>query len=417
MHPFSPPSPLDAHAQPSRVGRASRRAATALAVGLTFVVLAGCGSSSPSSGPPGGTDPSRDTSFAQITAGQEFFLALDDDGQAWGWGYNGDEQLGDGTTTNHTVPTRVSMPSGTTFERISAAATHSVALDAGGSAWGWGSNFAGQLGLDSSTDHFGAPTRVVMPNGVRFVDVSAGLLYTLAVDESGQAWGWGHNKFGKLGDGTTEDRRAPVEIVMPDGVAFSRIATGMFRSFALDTDGRPWGWGDNTGGALGDGTAVERHVPVELDLPAGVTLIRIATASGHTVALDQQGRVWEWGLTSQSDPDGTAALVPTAAGRTFTDVAAGYGFSLALDQDGQIWSWGDDNYYGQFGDGTTDDRATVDLIDMPDGVRFTSVAAEFYSGAAIDDAGTVWTWGRNYYGELGDGGTGHRSSPAPVVMP
>ena len=70
--------------------------------------------------------------------------------------------------TSVTTPEH-SMPSGTTFERISAAATHSVALDAGGSAWGWGSNFAGQLGLDSSTDHFGAPTRVVMPNGVRFV--------------------------------------------------------------------------------------------------------------------------------------------------------------------------------------------------------------------------------------------------------
>ena len=86
MHPFSPPSPLDVHAQRPRVGRAARLAATALAVGVACVIVAGCGSSSPSSGPPGGDDPSGDVSFERVEAGEEFFLALDGDGQAWGWG-------------------------------------------------------------------------------------------------------------------------------------------------------------------------------------------------------------------------------------------------------------------------------------------------------------------------------------------
>jgi len=108
-------------------------------------------------------------------------------------------------------PTRVAMPTGVTFASVQAGGVHSLALEPGGDAWAWGSNYYGQLGDGSVVDAF-QPTRVAMPDGVRFTKVSAGFRHSLALDEDGRAWAWGSNGDGQLGDGTTSDRNRPVRV-------------------------------------------------------------------------------------------------------------------------------------------------------------------------------------------------------------
>jgi alpha-tubulin suppressor-like RCC1 family protein len=146
--------------------------------------------------------------FTAVSAGFTSSLAVDSNGLAWGWGYNGYGELGNGSTTNSSVPVAVSMPSGVTFVAISEGGAYSLALDSNGHAWGWGANFYGQLG-NGSTGESSVPVQVMMPNGVTFTAVSAASdgNTSLAVDSTGRAWAWGDNTSGQLGDGKTTGSR------------------------------------------------------------------------------------------------------------------------------------------------------------------------------------------------------------------
>lgn len=139
-----------------------------------------------------------------------FTLALDKNGKAWSWGYNGFGQLGNNTTTNKSTPVAVCM-AGKTFCKISAGDFHCVSLDNHGQVWTWGFNEWGQLGNNSTqTSQGGTVTQPISISGVgkTFCSISAGMGHTVAIDNYHQAWGWGLSTSGQLGSGTTS-RKTP----------------------------------------------------------------------------------------------------------------------------------------------------------------------------------------------------------------
>lgn len=383
-----------------------------------------CGSSSTTTPPPGGGDSDGSGLIVAVTAGQSLAVSLDDRGDAWAWGYNGSGQLGDGTKIDRTSPVAVRMPNGVSFLQVDAGATHVLALDASGRAWAWGENVSGQLGNGTTEDAL-QPTEVEMPSGTTFTHVSAGFLYSLALDQDGKAWAWGRNVLGVLGDGTTTDRVVPTAVALPGDVTLTTIAAGSAGSFGLDANGDGWAWGDNIGGALGDSTEIDRPAPTRMAMPAGTSFTAIAAGRVHALALDSDGRLWGWGINVFGEVgDGTSVerhrpvAVQVPPGARFVAVAAGSDSSLALDASGRAWGWGA-NYYGQIGDGSSDGRSTPTATDMPDGVTFVGVAAGEELSIAVDGDGGVWTWGYNAYGELGDG-TAYddgRPKPGPVAIP
>jgi alpha-tubulin suppressor-like RCC1 family protein len=326
---------------------------------------------------------------AAVAAGSDHGAAVTQDGAVWAWGQNGMGQLGDGSIVGFSLAARVPGLSGVTT--VSAGFAHTVALKRDGTVWGWGWNTYGQLGDAGAAG--GMVTAPVQAQGLSGVAaVAAGNEHTLALKADGSVWAFGHNDHGQLGDGGTTDRKAPIQV---GGLAAaSAIAAGWHHSLALQADGTVRAWGDNSYGQLGDGTTTQRASPVPVSGLAGVTAI--AAGGDQSLALKSDGSVWYWGGLSGTTP----LRMPGLAG--IVAIAAGKGFALALGGDGMLWGWGD-NSYGQLGDSLAIggySAAPLQVMTL-DGVL--SLRAGGSHAAVLKQDGTVWSWGLDGNGQLGDG--------------
>jgi alpha-tubulin suppressor-like RCC1 family protein len=366
-------------------------------------------------------DASSTVAFTALD-GDTHALALDQDGGAWAWGSNDRGQLGDGSGGDQATPTSVAMPADTTFVAIAAGGNHSLALDQDGGAWAWGSNGYGQLGDGSGGDQ-ATPVAVAMPEGTRFEVVRAGDYHSLALDAQGAAWAWGRNSSGQLGDGTGSSHTTPVRVNLPTGTRVVAIQAGWNHSLALDSAGDVWAWGRNSYGQLGDGTTVDRDAPVLVSVPSDTDVTSLAAGGNHSMALAVAGDAWAWGRNSYGqlgDGTTTSRTIPTEvvmpSGTSFERLGPGGNHSLALDPSGRAWAWGL-NDHGQLGDGTSAARSAPGQVEIPSGTTFASVHFADYSSFALDPDGNAWSWGRNRYGQLGDGTALDRWTPGLVAMP
>jgi len=398
------------------------------------------------------------TGVVQIAAGIRHSLARKADGSLYAWGDNSSGNFGNGTTGGSNVPVR--LP-GIADAKFIAAGTYSLAIRSDGSTWAWGSNGDGQLD-DSFTDRM-APVRIAGLPAVGSASLSA--LHAATVADDGTVWSWGYNDKGALGDGTTNRSGTPLQAHGLSGV--TAVAAGGSHAVALKSDGTVWAWGDNgagqlgngeriftttalvpsgTGGAfsavaaggrhslalgsggtvaasgnndygqLGDGTSVSHTTFQPVSGIAGV--VQVSAGYYHSVARKGDGTVWTWGLNYLgrlgTGPDVGDALVPAqvTALANIVGISAGGGHTLALRADGTVWAWGE-NTYGQLGDGTT--TARFFPVQVPGLTDVVEVAAGYDHSLVRKRDGSVWAWGSNYAGHLGDGTTTDRPTPAPVV--
>ncbi|MFZ5776027.1 MAG: RCC1 domain-containing protein [Thermodesulfobacteriota bacterium] len=299
--------------------------------------------------------------------------------------------------------------------KLEAGFSHSVALKNDGTVWTWGGNgYGGLLGVGSSDWSVTVPTQVLGLSNV--VDIAAGELHTLALKSDGTVWAWGYNINGQLGDGTTIDRNTPVQVVGLSGIV--ALTSGAQHGLALKNDGTVWAWGANYQGQLGDGTTTNRSTPVLLSGLRDIT--SLAAGGYHSLALSSDGRVWSWGYNSHGQLGDGSTLdnstpTPVTGMGNVTALAGGWKHSVALKNDASLWSWGL-NSNGQLGDGTTTDRYTPVQV-----IGLSGVAGMTAGGAgggvhtvAVKTDGTVWSWGQNWFGQLGDGTTSNHSTPAQV---
>ena len=279
-----------------------------------------------------------------------------------------------------------------------------------GQAWAWGFNYYGQLGNDTTTD---STTPVEVEGLTDTVAVAAGGFHNLALKQDGTVVAWGLNGSGELGDGTTTERHTPIEVEgLTDAVA---VAVGVYHSLALKQDGTVVAWGSNEYGQLGDGTQrTERHIPVEVK---GLTdVVAVAAGESHSLAIKSDGTVvaWGWNFDGQLGDGTTTGRSTPVEVQGLTDavaVAGGARNSLALKQDGTAAAWGN-NQFGQLGDGTRIERHTpVEVQGLTDAV---AVASGFWHSLALKKDSTVVAWGSNFWGELGDGTRINRSTPVEV---
>jgi alpha-tubulin suppressor-like RCC1 family protein len=340
-----------------------------------------------------------------------------DDGSVWAWGNNSNGQLGDGSTTQKNTPVQVSVLS--SIRSVAAGSSHTAAMKSDGTVWTWGNNANGQLGNGLTVD---SATPALISVLSSMTAIAAGSGHTVALKNDGTVWAWGNNINGQLGDGSTTQRNTPVQV---GGLAsVTAIAAGSGHTVALKNDGTVWAWGNNSNGQLGDGSTTQRNTPVQVGGLASVTAI--AAGSGHTVALKNDGTVWAWGNNSNGQlgngltvDSATPVQVSGLSNVTMmTAIAAGLGHTVALRSDGTVWTWGL-NGKGQLGNGLTTDSATPVQVGTLSDV--TDIAAGYEGSVALKGVltgdGTVWTWGSNVYGQLGNGLTVDSATPVRTSLP
>jgi alpha-tubulin suppressor-like RCC1 family protein len=347
-----------------------------------------------------------------LAAGSLHALVVTTDGHVWGWGNDWFGQVGDGDlnpVSAVTLPVRLIEPVDVTS--VAAGDLHSFALTGTTRRSAWGSNSQGQLGQDTPRS---------------MMELAAGESHSLAVMGYGQATAWGANSYGQLGDGTTGPGRPmpqPVGDPFPIGhhsVPFddvSAVAGGARHGLALLASGKVYAWGQNARGQLGDGvgTYQDHYTPVKVLSLSGV--VAVSAGAWHNLALKADGTVWAWGENLQgqlgvstSTPRSDVA-VQVAGLKGIVAVAAGRNHSLALKHDGTVWAWGY-NAQGQLGDDGAS-RYSPRQVGSLTGVK--AIAAGGWHSAALTASGGVYTWGDNGHGQLGDGTTVNGSAPRRVV--
>ncbi len=305
-----------------------------------------------------------------IAAGRDFSLALDADGKVYAWGLGSSGQLGNNSGAQSTVPVAVTTSgvlSGKTIKKIAAGAYHALVLDADGKMYAWGLGSSGQLGNNSTATSL-VPVAVTSSgaiNGKTITAISAGASHNTVLDSDGKVYSWGLNTTGQLGNGNTTQYGVPVAVVTTgalNGKVITAISAGGTHTLALDSNGKVYAWGRNNLGQLGEGSGATQSSPVAVDVTgalAGKTIAHVATGENTSFAIDSQGGTYSWGDNSSGQlGDGTQTQrnVPNIAATNiaFSSINGGpfATTTVGVAYDGSAYGWGA-NTYGQVGNNST----------------------------------------------------------------
>jgi alpha-tubulin suppressor-like RCC1 family protein len=416
-----------------------------------------------------------------ISAGYYHVLAVLSDGTMRTWGDNGNGQVGNGTTTQQRSPVDIGL---TNIKAVAAGGYHSLALTAAGAIQAWGINSAGELGDGTFVQKTSPVAVVAVGTGgffnttITYRSIAGGGSHSLAIAMNGNIYAWGSDSNGQLGDDSISANKNIPTVVSGITNALS-IAGGGYHSISGLADGTVRTWGSNSATQLGDGTNIDRYTPVLISsggigavtrvfagyqhsgclrvdsyvltwgsnsngqcnqpLSSGVVAIPTftnnsgkpnnyrATGSGlgnHTLYIADDGTVRGWGSnqTGQLGNGASAVNQVMAEVRATTNwsldaivaIDAGYSHSIALKADGTVWTWGSDNN-GELGDDVTRaNKSTPVQVSGLSGVY--SIAAGSFHNLALTCNGTMWAWGWDAYGQLGNDAA-LTDQPTPVTIP
>ncbi|MDH5721666.1 MAG: DUF4215 domain-containing protein, partial [Spirochaetia bacterium] len=337
------------------------------------------------------------------------------------------------------------------YIQISAGWGHTAAIKGDSTLWTWGYNARGQIGDGSTTNKY-LPAQI--GTSTNWAYVSAGKnQHMAAVKTNGTLWAWGWNGNGQLGDGTQVDKHSPVQVGVDTD--WSIVSVGDRHTAAIKADGSLWAWGS---GYLGDGTTSMRTSPVQIgtgtctlaeyqtkmdcETNTGIWTfdtdwISVSAGSYFSIAIKIDGTLWSWGTNSWGElglGDNTYQLLPQLVGACsvmgfytqvdcegnsgiwnydtdWTLAAVGYKQAIALKSNGTLWAWGR-NDYGQVGDGTSATRYLP--VQIGADIDWISVSAGNNHSIAVKANKNIWAWGYNAYGQLGENTTETRFSPVLI---
>lgn len=354
--------------------------------------------------------------YTTISAGYFHSCGLASSGRAYCWGGNAFGTLGDGTRTTRTVPTPVAT--NRLFTTLDAGAGHNCALASDGSAYCWGHNDEGQVGNGTFATR-DAP--VAVTSGLTFTRISAGHAHSCALTAAGQAWCWGDDTRGQLGNGPPEGAtKSAIPVRVQLSVPLTDVFAGYYQSCGLAANGDAYCWGANESGQIGDGTVTDRHEPVRV---SGGRVFTAISPGDRFVCGVSGGGVWCWGANRYGElgrPVDIGSTVPVQVpGLTnVTAVVASAGtstigsvdaYTCAVRSDGSSVCWG-----GRVRTLRTRNHLPVELDDR---IRLTSITAGADHICALSNDRRAFCGGGNFEGQLGDGTRTDRAELVAVHGP
>ena len=283
-----------------------------------------------------------------------------------------------------------------TWRALSSGNGHSIGIKTDGTLWAWGVNTYGQLGDGTNTNSNRA---VQIGLDTNWKLVCCGNFFSMAIKSNGTLWAWGFNYYGELGDGTKENKNYPIQIGTETN--WKTLSCGPLHVLAIKTNGSLWAWGSNIlGGPV-------KNNPLQIGI--GSSWTDVATSNAISLAINEDGTLWgiyeTWNVSgyfmSKVDSDAT-----------WHKLAAGDKHVLAIKTNGTLWTWGDNNY-GQLGDGTLNSRNTK-LTQVGFDRNWAMVSGGLRHSLALKTDGTLWAFGSNYNGQLGDPSLGTMNTPTPI---
>jgi len=341
----------------------------------------------------------------------------------WGGNNTGSStagQLGDNTIVSKSNPIQT-VTGGINWKSVVCGDYYTAAIKTDGTLWCWGSNQYstngyGNLG-DNSITGKSSPVQTVA-FGTNWKQVDCGFAHTASIKTDGTLWVWGLNFYGQIGDNTISKKSSPVQTIA-FGVNWKQVACGFLNVLAIKTDGTLWGWGYNNDGCLGDNTVVQKSSPVQT-VAGGTNWKQVSSAGfSNTAAIKNDGTLWTWGSNSYGQLGDNTIVTKSSPVQTVTfgtnwkQVTCGRHHTIAIKTDGTLWSWGR-NLSGQLGDNTVTNRSSP-VQTVAFGTNWKQVDCGYHSTTAIKNDGTLWCWGLNQYGGLGDNTIANKSSPVQTT--
>ena len=359
-----------------------------------------------------------DSDWQSIATGDGHTCSIKTDGALWCWGRNHEGQLGGGGQLFEAAPLFIDAGPWT---HVANGNDHSCAIRDTGTLWCWGDNLNGQLGLGTQTAHT-TPQQVGAIN--TWARVTAGAAYSCATRTDNTLWCWGRNLEHQLGfDSPLDSVLTPTQI----GATFSwsTAAAGEAHTCALDTADTLWCWGRNFNGqaAIDPAAAPSVDAPTQVSAP---NLWRAIGAGGnHSCAIRTDGTLWCWGANGfgelgadidQTDPDGSQQTPrQVSADSDWASLALGYSHSCATKLNNTLWCWGG-NWHGQVGNGIADTSRQTSPDRIASATPWTRIATGYDHSCAIAAGNTLACWGSNDSGQLGTG-RAWTSRPEEVLFP
>jgi len=337
--------------------------------------------------------------------------------QIWGWGFNAQGGLGDTTNTPRSSPIQV-IGSATNWRQVSAGNYGGGGIKTDGTLWMWGTGYWGTLGNNLIGANY-SPVQTIS-GGTNWKQLSAGRTITSAIKTDGTLWTWGVNCTGNLGtnNGITIHQSSPVQTIS-GGTNWRCVSAGAHGSHALKTDGTIWGWGCNCSGNLGNNNTIDQSSPVQT--LAGGTNWQIIPPKNYfnSAGIKTDGTLWIWGrnnigqLGNNTTINASSPIQTISGGTNWKTVSVGICHTTAIKTDGSLWTWGENNY-GMLGNNTTIHTSSP-VQTISGGTNWKVGIAGRCTNSGIKTDGSLWVWGRNQAGQLGNGSSIHASSPVQTI--
>ena len=349
--------------------------------------------------------------FRYISAGSGHTCGVTTSNKLYCWGDNFLGQLGDGTRTDHPLPTPVK--STLSWRNVSAGQDYTCAETTDDRAYCWGYSIYGRVGDGSQSQIRTEPVAVLGDH--RFRLVRAGVFHTCGITRLNVAYCWGRNDFYQLGDGTKIKNARPTRLLK--NLQWRWISPGQYHTCGVTTDSKAWCIGRNFEGQLGTGTGGKTLAQVV----GGIAWAHVESGYFHTCGVTQAHMAYCWGQDWGGNiGDGTASLTPrlspvqVSGGLQFNQIVAGEFDTCGVTMDQRGYCWGV-NAAGDLGNGTT----TRSLVPAAVGGNLTlaRITLGERHACGVTTAGKGYCWGEGRLGQIGDGALAQRLLPSPVTAP